>query len=78
MATKKTVTKTSSRKRSTKKAATPDPVYWVLSERTALFTWTPMALFKTKAEADARRIAMEEQSPYSLRGYKVDRVVLQD
>ena len=59
-----------------KKAIVVDTVYWVLSERSRLFVWKPIKLFRSYDEAVAARKAAEEGSPYSLNGYKVDRVDL--
>lgn len=53
-----------------------DPIFWVLSERTKLFSWKAIEVYKTQDAAVAARIRREEASPYSLNGYKVDRVVL--
>lgn len=53
-----------------------DPVFWVLSERSKLFSWRPLEVYKTQDAATAARKRREEASPYSLNGYKVDRVVL--
>jgi len=79
MATKKatkTLTVKAPRKTITKKAKTIDTIYWVLSERSRLFAWKPIKLFRTYDEAVTARKAAEETSPYSLNGYKVDRVDL--
>ena len=79
--TKKTVAKKVAvpklvRKPRTKKAAVVDTIYWVLSERTRLFAWKPIKLFRSYDEAVAARKLAETTSPYSLNGYKVDRVDL--
>lgn len=66
------VKKTAARK-ATKKAET---IYWVLSERTKLFVWKPIELYTSYDAAAAARTRREEASPYSLNGYKVDRVEL--
>jgi hypothetical protein len=81
MATKKAVTKKIAspklaRKPRAKKAAVVDTIYWVLSERSRLFAWKPIKLFRSYDEAVAARKLAETTSPYSLNGYKVDRVDL--
>ena len=85
MATKKTVAKKASKgiaypeltkKPRAKKAAVVDTIYWVLSERSRLFVWKPIKLFRSYDEAIAARKLAETTSPYSLNGYKVDRVDL--
>ena len=81
MATKKAVTKKIAspklaRKPRAKKAAVVDTIYWVLSERSRLFVWKPIKLFRSYDEAVAARKLAEITSPYSLNGYKVDRVDL--
>ena len=81
MATKKSATsKVASpklaRKPRAKKAAVVDTIYWVLSERSRLFVWKPIKLFRSYDEAIAARKLAETTSPYSLNGYKVDRVDL--
>lgn len=52
-----------------------DNVYWVVLERTALFTWKAHSLYTTKKAANEARTLLEQHSPLSFRGYKVDRVV---
>ena len=85
MATKKTAAKKASKsiaypeltkKPRAKKAAVVDTIYWVLSERSRLFVWKPIKLFRSYDEAVAARKLAETTSPYSLNGYKVDRVDL--
>ena len=81
MATKKTVKAATSKVASpklarTKKTKAINTVYWVLSERSRLFVWKPIKLFRSYDEAIAARKLAEETSPYSLNGYKVDRVDL--
>ena len=84
MATKKTVKAATSkvaspklaRKPRAKKASVVDTIYWVLSERSRLFVWKPIKLFRSYDEAIAARKLAETTSPYSLNGYKVDRVDL--
>ena len=80
MATKKSATKVASpklaRKPRAKKASVVDTIYWVLSERSRLFVWKPIKLFRSYDEATAARKLAETTSPYSLNGYKVDRVDL--
>ena len=84
MATKKTVKAVTSkvaspklaRKPRAKKASVVDTIYWVLSERSRLFVWKPIKLFRSYDEAIAARKLAETTSPYSLNGYKVDRVDL--
>ena len=81
MATKKAVTKKIAspklaRKPRAKKASVVDTIYWVLSERSRLFAWKPIKLFRSYDEAIAARKLAETTSPYSLNGYKVDRVDL--
>lgn len=85
MATKKSATKNATtkvvapklaRKPRAKKAAVVDTIYWVLSERSRLFAWKPIKLFRSYDEAIAARKLAETTSPYSLNGYKVDRVDL--
>ena len=80
--TKKTTVKKAAapklaRKPRAKKAAVVDTIYWVLSERSRLFVWKPIKLFRSYDEAVAARKLAETTSPYSLNGYKVDRVDLQ-
>ena len=78
MATKKAikaVPAVSVRKPRAKKVVA-SPIYWVLSERTKLFVWRPIKLYSTQDAAVAARTKLEEVSPYSLNGYKVDRVTL--
>lgn len=60
----------------TARKAKSNNIYWVLSERTKLFSWKAIEVYKTQDAAVAARIRREEASPYSLNGYKVDRVVL--
>ena len=76
--TKKTVTKKAAAPKlaRTKKTKTIDTIYWVLSERSRLFVWKPIKLFRSYDEAVAARKLAETTSPYSLNGYKVDRVDL--
>lgn len=79
--TKKTVAKKAAapklaRTPRAKKAAIVDTIYWVLSERSRLFVWKPIKLFRSYDEAIAARKLAEITSPYSLNGYKVDRVDL--
>lgn len=84
MATKKTVKAATSkvtspklaRKPRAKKTSVVDTIYWVLSERSRLFAWRPIKLFRSYDEAIAARKLAETTSPYSLNGYKVDRVDL--
>lgn len=81
MATKKVAApkiakKTTARKATSRKAAVIDTIYWVLSERSRLFVWKPIKLFRSYDEAVAARKLAEATSPYSLNGYKVDRVDL--
>lgn len=66
------VKKTAAHK-TTKKVKT---IYWVLSERTKLFMWKPIELYTSYDAAATARTRREEASPYSLNGYKVDRVEL--
>ena len=73
---KKAVAPKLARKPRTKKAAVVDTIYWVLSERSRLFVWKPIKLFRSYDEAVAARKLAETTSPYSLNGYKVDRVDL--
>lgn len=63
----------SAARKTTKKA---DKVFYVLSERTKLFVWRPIELYAKEADAVDARKRREEASPYSINGYKVDRVVL--
>lgn len=59
-----------------KAAKKAETIYWVLSERTKLFVWKPIELYTSYDAAAAARTRREEASPYSLNGYKVDRVEL--
>lgn len=74
--TKKIASPKLARKPRAKKAAVVDTIYWVLSERSRLFAWKPIKLFRSYDEAIAARKLAETTSPYSLNGYKVDRVDL--
>ena len=74
--TKKIASPKLARKPRAKKAAIVDTIYWVLSERSRLFAWKPIKLFRSYDEAIAARKLAETTSPYSLKGYKVDRVDL--
>lgn len=74
--TKKIASPKLARKPRAKKAAIVDTIYWVLSERSRLFAWKPIKLFRSYDEAIAARKLAETTSPYSLNGYKVDRVDL--
>ena len=76
MATKKSAAPKLAKKTVTRKAKTVDTIYWVLSERSRLFAWKPIKLFRSYDEAIAARKLAETTSPYSLNGYKVDRVDL--
>lgn len=60
----------------TKRAKKVDTIYWVLSERSKLLLWKPIQLFKSYDAAVSARKELELASPYSLTGYKVDRVDL--
>lgn len=53
-----------------------EALVWVLSERTKLFVWKPVRGYTTYDAANRAKESMEEASPYSLNGYKVDRVVM--
>lgn len=53
-----------------------DNVYWVVQERTKLFTWKARSLHSTKRAADAAKALLETHSPFRVLGYKVDRVEL--
>ena len=66
-------------KKAAKKKAAPkdDGIYWVVSVRSKLFTWTPEVVFKNKTDADAYRLREEMFSIYGNRGAKVDRVTLE-
>lgn len=76
MATKKAAAPKIAKKTTARKAKTVDTIYWVLSERTKLFVWKPIKLYRSYDEAVTARKLAEETSPYSLNGYKVDRVDL--
>ena len=66
-------------KKAAKKKAAPkdDGIYWVLSTRSKLFTFTPVAVYKSQAAANTDRLAIEAVSPYGGKGAKVDRVTLE-
>ena len=54
-----------------------DGIYWVLSERSKLLTWTPIKVFKSAYAADIERARAEGMSMYGTLGYKVTRVTLE-
>lgn len=74
MATKKTVKKAAKTATRTKK---DDGIYWVLSERSKMFVWTPIKVFKSAYAANNERARAEGMSMYGTRGYKVTRVTLE-
>ena len=76
MVTKTKAKKAVSKPAITKRAKKVDTIYWVLSERSKLFLWKPIQLFKSYDAAVSVRKELELASPYSLNGYKVDRVEL--
>ncbi len=56
-----------------------DNVYWVVLERTALFTWKAHSLYSTKKAAEAARKELEATVGFlGPKGFKVDRVVKAD
>lgn len=61
-----------------KMARKRDKIYWVVQERTKLFTWRALSLHKTKQSAEASKALLELHSPLSFAGFKVDRVELVD
>lgn len=76
MVTKTKAKKAVSKPAITKRAKKVDTIYWVLSERSKLFLWKPIQLFKSYDAAVSTRKELELASPYSIAGYKVDRVEL--
>ena len=76
MVTKTKAKKAVSKPATTKRAKKVDTIYWVLSERSKLFLWKPIQLFKSYDAAVSVRKELELASPYSITGYKVDRVEL--
>ena len=53
-----------------------DNVYWVVSKRSKLFTWTPVRVYANRNDADEYRDYLESESKYSSNGAKVDRVLM--
>lgn len=76
MVTKTKAKKAVSKPAITKQAKKVDTIYWVLSERSKLFLWKPIQLFKSYDAAVSVCKELELASPYSITGYKVDRVDL--
>lgn len=61
-------------KRVTKKT---DNVYWVIQERSKLFSWKAHSLYATYEAAKLAKATLETNSPLSFSGYKLERVLLQ-
>jgi hypothetical protein len=76
MATKKATKKVV--KKATKRTAKGDGISWVLSERSKLFMWTPIRVYKSYDKAANARQDLEALSIYGGNGYKVSRVVQAD
>lgn len=76
MVAKKVVAKKAVTRKPRAPKVKPEQLVWVLSERTKLFVWRPIKGYSTYDSANAAKKIAEESSPYSLNGYKVDRVVV--
>lgn len=51
-------------------------VFYVISKRTKLFSWTPAELYEDYVKASTRKQELEAASPLAIDGYKIDKVVL--
>lgn len=51
-------------------------VFYVISKRTKLFSWTPAELYDDYDKALVRKRALEAESPLSIDGYKINTVTL--
>lgn len=65
---------TKAKKRATK--SVDDGIYWVVSQRSHLFTWTPVEVYKDRRSATLARERLESSSHLGIRAAKVDRVTL--
>ena len=76
MTTKKAAKKRVAKKASSKITLKDDTLY-VVSSRNKLLSWTPVAVYETRAEANRVREALEERSYLAFMAAKVDVVKLQ-